>query len=134
MPSRLLLIIKIKCVSHKKYIFRSTPTHNLIMACDSQMPMAIAESYFSGSRKSSFVSAGSHIPTASRLQEWRQFASGLYGWMIPEWKLSNAIIILAGALKVYNATKPVRVHNAVCSLLSSVTAYRSGTALTYLYT
>lgn len=104
------------------------------MACDSQMPMAIAESYFSGCRKSSFVSAGSHIPTASRLQEWQQFASGLYGRMIPEWKLSNAIIILAGALKVYNATKPVRVHNAVCSLLSSVTAYRSGMALTYLYT
>lgn len=87
------------------------------------MPMAIAESYFSGCRKSNSVSAGSHIPTASRGQEWRQFAGGLYGRMIPEWKLSNAIIILAGVLKVYNATKPVRVHNAICSLLSSVTAY-----------
>lgn len=52
-------------------------------------------------------------------------AANLYGRMIPERKLSNAIIILAGALKVYNATGPVRVHNAVCSLLSSVTAYRA---------
>lgn len=61
-------------------------------------------------------------------------AGDLYGRMIPEWKLSNAIIILTGVLKVYNATELVRVHNAICTLLSSVTAYRTSVALTRLYT
>lgn len=63
---------------------------------------------------------------ATRITAIRELiASYLYGQLIPEWKLSNAIIILARVLKAYNTTEPIRVHNAVCSLLSSVTAYRT---------
>lgn len=107
-PSRSveLRVCTVECAFRDECIFRAFVTRILIAAqSHSRAPSAFAESRFFAPGKIKFRPGGltySVCIAATRIAAIRELiAADLYGRMIPEWKLSNAIIIPAGALKIY---------------------------------